>query len=190
MPETDNKPPFEFGQTVWIARAHPYAEKRVPCPICFGKRSVVLILGNGEHQPVECQGCGLGFEGPRGYVRQNGPSSEVCRATVTGLKRTGSGWEVSCGDWGVVEREVFGTEAEAEARRVVLHREAEKQADRNFESQFKRKKKDHGWTVRHHNERLKDLRSQIEWLARSQAARRQGEIQCPRLTRSPCGARR
>ncbi len=60
-------PPFAIGQRLWLPRAQPI-QKTVPCPVCFGKREVTVILGDGEHVVVDCDGCGLGFQGPQGVV--------------------------------------------------------------------------------------------------------------------------
>ena len=51
--------PFQIGQAVFVADAHSYSEEREPCPVCFGKLSVTVILGNGE---VEVDGYGIQLE--------------------------------------------------------------------------------------------------------------------------------
>ena len=155
-------PPFEFGQEVWIAWADPYHQITVPCPVCFGKSSVVLILGDGEHVPVECDFCGKGFECATGTVSVRETRSGVRSATITGLVFSGGTWEIRCGGH-FTEGEVFATEAEAEVRRAVLHKEAVESVQRAWESRFERGKKHHGWTVGYHRNCLKDLRRQVEW---------------------------
>jgi len=155
-------PPFEFGQKVWIARASACSSKIVPCPVCCGHLSIVVILGDGERVPAECEFCRSGIDGPRGTVDAYGPSSEVRPATVTGLGRYGDRWDVHC-DGGGPEREVFATESEAEARRSVLHEEAKKTAQENFERRFKNSRGKYSWTVGYHRSCLQDLRRQVEW---------------------------
>jgi hypothetical protein len=159
------EPPVTLGQTVFIAWAHAYAQTHVVCPICAGNKSVVLILGSGEHVDVACQGCEHGYEGPRGTVVQYTADSGVRSGAVTGLSYERDDWHIVVGhDHVTVSDDVLFLWAEAaEARRVVLHAAAEAQAQRNFESQFKTKRKDHGWTVRYHRERIADLRRQLAW---------------------------
>ena len=156
------KPPFEFGQQVWIATASAYARKEIKCPVCDGKCNVVLILGSGERVPVLCEFCQHGSDEPSGVACAHSPASSIRPATVTGLYRNGDKWEVQCGSPSA-EREVFATEAEAEARRIVLHAEAEEEAKRNFEGQFKNARGKYSWTVGYHRGCIKRLRRQLEW---------------------------
>jgi hypothetical protein len=105
------------------------------------------------------------------YTAQSGVRS----GPVTGLT-----YEAHHGEWLIVvghdhvrvsDDVLYQVEATAEARRAVLHAAAEAQAQRNFESQFKTKRKDHGWTVRYHRERIADLRRQLAWHESKLAAR-------------------
>lgn len=159
------EPPVTLGQTVFIAWAHAYGQTHVPCPICAGNRSVVLILGTGEHVDVECSGCDRGPYGSQGTVIQHMPMSGVRSGAVTGLSYERDEWQIVVGhDHVKASDDVLFLWAEAaEARRVVLHAEAEAQAQRNFESQFKTKRKDHGWSVRYHRDRIADLKRTLAW---------------------------
>jgi hypothetical protein len=174
------EPPVTLGQTVFVAWAHAYGQTHVPCPICAGKGSVVLILGSGEPVPVECQGCSRGIGEPRGVVVQHTAMSGVRSGAVTGLTYERDDWHIVVGEdhVRVSDDVLFLEEGPAEARRAVLQAEAEAQAQRNFESQFKTKRKDHGWTVRYHRERIADLRRQLAWhegkLAAKPAAEAEG----------------
>jgi hypothetical protein len=58
---------FQIGDIVWYSETHRTA-KHVPCPVCFGKKEVTVILGNGEQIITPCRYCEIGFEGPRGWV--------------------------------------------------------------------------------------------------------------------------
>ena len=126
---------------------------------------MVLILGSGEQVDVECQGCG-GYEGPRGRVSVNRPLSGVTVATVCGVEfRSGSDqWYFSVGSSSKHRAdEVCGDPECAESRRLVLHAEAEAQAVRNFESQFKATRKSHSWTVRYHRDEIAKLERSLAW---------------------------
>jgi len=164
------RPPFEFGQTIYVATAQAFSEDCVPCPICAGKLHVTLTLGDGTTTPVGCEFCAGGYSGPKGYVTKHGPSSSVVVSTVTGLTRgkffDDNGWHVE-GTGHVSERvsagNVFDNEADAEARRGVLHAAAAEQSRDNFESQFKRAKGKTTWTVGYHRSCIKDLERKLEW---------------------------
>ena len=159
---TTNSPPFEFGQTVYVAKAYAYGEERVPCPVCDGKLFATLILGTGEVVPVECEACGLGFAGPQGYIMARKPVSSVSPVVVTGLSRDGAEWLVHT-NYSVYRDDVFATEAEAEARRVELHQEAERQATQQNENSMRPKRKKLTWSAYYHRNQIKDLRRQVEW---------------------------
>jgi hypothetical protein len=165
-----DKPPFEFGQTIYVAMANAYGEDLVPCPICHGKLHVTLTLGDGTSTPAQCEFCANGCDGPKGYVMRRGPSSRVIVSTVTGLTKSkyfdDPGWHIE-GTGHVSEREsagnVFDNEADAEARRAELHAQAEIAAQRNFESRFKAAKGKTTWTVGYHRSCIEDLERQLEW---------------------------
>ena len=158
--EVVTAPPFAFGQTVYEPWATPYSEVRIPCPVCFGQRFATVILGNGEQVPVECEMCGLGFEGPRGYVTGYTPQSGVHEVTVTALEERYPGaWQVN--HWEA--NRFFATREEAEARRTVLEQEAAEHAQRNFEAQFRMKRKNLTWKVGYHRSCIADLKRKLEW---------------------------
>jgi len=160
-----SKPPFEFGQTVYIASANAYTRIEVPCPICFGKRIVRLELGNGEMQPFECEMCGKGFEGPRGVTHGYKATSDVSSGEISGIEVHDDSWRISVGHetCRLEDGNVFDNPEAAEARRIILHQEAERQAERNFESQFKSKAKDGSWTVGYHRREIADLERKLAW---------------------------
>jgi hypothetical protein len=149
--------PVQIGQTVYEAQAWCYGDKLVPCPVCYGQLFATLILGNGEQVKVECDACGIGFDGPRGVVNEPCAGSAVKALVVAGLAFDGDGWKVldqhNYGrKWG---EETFATEAEAEARRVVLFAEAAKNAEERTFSQREYKRKKLTWLVRYHREHIK-----------------------------------
>ena len=61
--------PFVIGQQMWMAIGQSEQVTK-PCPVCNGDKAVTIILGTGEHVTVMCDGCGLGFEGPRGFIQE------------------------------------------------------------------------------------------------------------------------
>jgi len=149
--------PVQIGQTVYEASAWSYGDKLVPCPVCYGQLFATLILGNGEQVKVECDGCGIGYNGPRGVVNEPCAGSRVSSFLVGGLAWNWGSWLILDTSnhgrkWGV---EVFATEAEAEARRVVLFEEAAKDAENRTFSIHKSKRKSPTWLVRYHREGIK-----------------------------------
>ena len=60
---------YKVGDKVWYA-TFDQREERVPCPVCYGNKKVVVVLGNGEEVQVDCRYCEVGFEGSKGWVKE------------------------------------------------------------------------------------------------------------------------
>ena len=152
-------PPFVFGQTIYEPWASAHAEERRPCPVCFGNRSVMLILGNGEHVPVECDMCDIGFEGPRAFVTGYSPQSGIRECTVTTLE------ERYPGKWYVNHQgadQVFATRDEAEGLRQELHAKAVAAAENRYtDNTYQRKKLT--WKVGYHRREIADATQRLAW---------------------------
>ena len=159
--------PYQTGDTAFVAEASAFTQTSIPCPICFGKLSVTLILGNGESQTVECEACGKGCYGPTGTASVYKATSSVRRITITGVMEDGweDRWIVSEGHstYRLSDGNVFPAEAEAEARRAVLMAEAEKQAERNMESNMRGHKKQMTWSANYHRQEIARRKREIEW---------------------------
>lgn len=155
-----DKPPFEFGQVVYCVEANAHARFEVPCPVCYGKKKVTLILGNGESQDVSCECCDFGMRGPSGVVSEWGPWSRVVPAAVDSITQESSGWKVSCGHH---SGEIFATEEEAEARRLALHADAEASAERMNEQNILRAIRKTTWTAGYCRRKIAHLRREMEW---------------------------
>ena len=165
MPETIDAaitltPRFNLGDTVWVAEASSYAAITVPCPICFGKRRVILILGDGSMCDIECDVCEK--YGPKGTVAEHGVTSSVRSATVTDVRIENG--RVRCAvEHSSNDEDFFPTREEAEARRIVLYAAAEAQAAKNQEQILLTHKKKHSWTAHHHLEQAKKARKTAEY---------------------------
>lgn len=161
-------PPVQIGAKVFVPRAWSYGDNRVPCPVCYGKLFVILELGNGERQAVECDGCGLGFEGAQGTINEPCAGSRVDAVTVTGFRLIGDQWRILAGDhgeirWGV---EAFATEAEAEIERERLFAEEVKTAADRAYSMAQHKRKRVTWHVYYHRNGLKKAQKDVEYHTR------------------------
>ena len=157
--------PFEIGQDVFTVYATAYSQITVPCPICFGKLFVTLILGNGEHQPIECDMCGKGYEGPQGTTISHAPFSKVSAGVVTGLSCGSRGWTIEVNETRYVldDALVFLTQEEAEARRVVLHEKVRHEAQIMDERNLTYKKKGHAWKAGYHRAEAAENKRRMEW---------------------------
>jgi len=58
---------FNIGDIVYSA-SYGQKTKEVTCPVCFGKLKITVILGNGDSVETDCDYCGKGYEGPKGFI--------------------------------------------------------------------------------------------------------------------------
>lgn len=76
---------YKVGDVVWYA-TFEQREERVPCPVCYGNKSVIIILGNGEEVQVECAFCNRGYNPPSGYVTEYVLLPRAEQRTITGRR--------------------------------------------------------------------------------------------------------
>lgn len=158
-----DKPPFEFGEKVFTVSVCSGARKEVACRICFGKKIVALILGNGEQQPIECEACRNGAFGPTGLETIHTIESRATEGTVTGLTFDRD-WSVEVSRYGPYKvTEVYRTLDEAEAARERLHKEAVINEAKRRDEQLGHKKNGHTWSARYHKQAIERLERQIEY---------------------------
>lgn len=158
--------PIDIGGTYWVAASTPH-QVSVPCPVCAGQRWFTVILGSGETLQVECDGCGHGYDGPRGFIQQYQHEPAVKQVVVDRVaSMPGSGREewsfYTLGKGYYDQRELFTTEADAMAHATV---KAAAQHELNMESYQRKKKKTQraGWSVRYHREQIADMQRRIAW---------------------------
>lgn len=161
----DNVPPFAFGQQVWVVSASSHYPTKEPCPICFGERAVVLILGNGEHQGVACDFCSRGCDPPSGEATVYRAMSRIYPGVVTGLEKEFDQWRIRVDHASHLEDDavVFADRDAAEARRIILHAEVEQRAQRLFEQTIAYGKKKTAWNAGYHRREIADLERKLAW---------------------------
>lgn len=89
-------PKYKIGDQVWAAHFNPNQTVHVPCGVCYGKRVVTLILGNGESVKLPCDYCSRGYDAPTGYeiAYQAVSTPELIRIDGVEIKITAKGEEV------------------------------------------------------------------------------------------------
>jgi hypothetical protein len=158
---------LKVGDEVWCAESQP-REVRITCPVCFGKRAVRVILGDGTVVETLCDYCGRGCEGPHGWTMEydRNPRAVLRRVTEVRARDTSSGREVQYlvdGGWCPSAEDVFADEASALARARVKAAEMEA-----ADEEGRRRNKDGtvkhlSWTVGYHRREAKEHRRQIEY---------------------------
>jgi hypothetical protein len=155
--------PFQIGQTFWLPRS--FGEKKtMPCPVCAGNRRFDVILGSGERLSVPCDGCGVGFDGPRGVIEEWDHSPAAVEFTVARVRSMHDGrWSLvsESGDMADFD-DLCATEAEA---MEISARKCAENHERNMQTRQRKRKgtQKAGWTVRYHREQIADLERQLAW---------------------------
>jgi len=60
---------YALGDSVWHAFSG-YVEREEVCPVCYGKLTVKLILGNDEPVTLPCSFCAPGYSSPTGKIKK------------------------------------------------------------------------------------------------------------------------
>ena len=157
--------PFEIGKTYYLPQMNPYQVK-VPCYVCNGKKVVTVTDGWGVSWDVQCEGCGLGFEGPRGFVNEYAYTPSVKEFTVykvNSFHADGSWYLVSMqgdsSDWSSLRM----TPEEAEQDSAKRLREIETENHRRSATSKQTMLNKATWSLRYHRECLAKLDREREY---------------------------
>jgi len=168
----ENKKLFNIGDVVWYARTgfRPIEE---PCPVCFGKKSVVVLLGNGDAVETPCSYCGLGIDPPTGTITTHriAPGAEL--VTITGREiREGETTEITYHGHGghfYYSNTIFETEAKALAVSKELCEKELSEKETRADYIKKDKIKSFAWNAGYHLRAAKKLRDDIAYHERMAA---------------------
>ena len=162
---------YNVGDMVWVANFRS-EEIKVPCPVCYGNKHVVVVLGNGEKVEVECDYCGHGFEGPRGYVieYQYLPSVEYISITGKEVKKTQKGIEIEynhllSGEYdhsysSMHLKDIFDTEEEA--YQFAIEKAEKYQSEQDNKIKYKNEKS-YTWNAGYHMREAKSKQHDAEY---------------------------
>lgn len=158
-----------IGDKVWWATCGQ-KQITIDCPVCFRKKKVVLILGNGEQIETPCEYCVSGFEEPKGFTNEYQLVSEVKEIAITGKEvredENGRRIEYRFQNYCLDDTNIFNTKEDAENRvkeLIKIHEDSE--VERN--AYKKKKNQTHfSWSVGYHRKRLKDAQREIDYNSR------------------------
>jgi hypothetical protein len=158
---------YNVGETVWWASCGTKHVKK-ECPVCYGKRRVVLVLGNGDECSIECNFCGKGYEGPRGYIEEYEWIADVKQIVIETKKiqETPGGFRsIEYGNHQHYIRtgELFETREEAETRVAQLITEHERQEEERLATRKEYDKNSYGWHVGYHKKQAAKARKDFEY---------------------------
>ena len=155
---------IKVGDRLWIPRFDRKPEK-VPCPVCFRRKHVTLILGDDSCIEVECDYCGKGYGHPQGTVTEYkmGPRAELFRVTGIRTETTDKGTvnEYMSGCYIAHEGDLFPTEEEAleEAKKRMV--ENQNELDSREDHIKKNAHKSFTWHVGYYKNEIKRRREEL-----------------------------
>ena len=157
---------FSVGDQVWWAHCGT-EEAAVPCPICFGKCVVTLILGNAEQVQTPCDFCGKGFEGSRGVIHENQWKSAVKSVPITAKQVSESNGEREVeyiyDNWILRPDNTFRTKDGAEKRVLELIDQHNAEEKGRLEMRKEHDKKSYAWHVGYHKRCAKEAKRNLEY---------------------------
>lgn len=157
---------YNIGDKVYWA---VYDRKDVikTCPVCFGKKVVIVILGNDEKIETPCTYCESGFEGARGYIRENEWTSKVELVGITAKEvnenSEGRFIEYRYGHYCLDNKDIFDTIEQAETRVAEKIKEQEVEESKRYEHIKKNKLMSLSWSIGYHQRRVKDAEREIKY---------------------------
>lgn len=153
---------FKLGDTVFYVESSTRHQKRIPCPMCFGKKYVQIILGDDSKESIECGYCAHGFERPSGTAITWEPEAVVYKGEISGISTRDSvryeiGYRTLSGS------DIFETEEAANMERDRRFKEETERAALWFRDSFITAKKTQIWSAGYHRRCIKDLERSIGW---------------------------
>lgn len=156
---------FKVGDLVWNAHC-TWLPVSQPCPICYEKREVTLILGNGDLVVLLCDYCGKGYEGPKGtvdeyeYVVEPEPVHITSITLEVSADKTVAKYHAGCRYYD--EENLFPTKEEAMEKGKELKMVLEVGRDTRVECIKKSTSKSFSWNAGYHMREAKRSRKDAE----------------------------
>lgn len=163
---------YSVGDAIWHSRygINPVVKT---CPVCFGKKEVTLILGNGDEVVLKCEYCVKGFNEPSGTITEYEYVAAASQRTITAINSVvtvnGEEREYMCGFTRLKNGDIFDTEGEALVRSEYEAKEARKEQETKIEYLKKSKAKSFSWNAGYWMSQIRNAKKNIEqWEKRVQ----------------------
>lgn len=157
---------YNVGDKVWVAHCEIQKIEK-PCSICFGKRKVTLILGDGSEVILPCEYCGKGFNAPSGVITEYEFIAEAIERIITEvhIRCTTAGGErkYHSGYYHFEEDEVFDTREEALAKCAEVVKKQEEEQTTCTERIKANQRKNFSWNAGYHLRNAKKDRASAEY---------------------------
>jgi len=156
---------YSVGDKVWWARCGTDRIKK-PCPICFGKRKVTLILGDESEVVLPCNYCAPGFESPTGTISEYEYIAAPEQVTIDRVSSEttpgGTKYEYRHEHWLLSPDIIFDTEEAALTKCEEIAEKLHKEETTRTEYLKKDKQKSFSWNAGYHLREAKRCRKEAE----------------------------
>lgn len=153
---------FNIGDDVFWVESHCHYQKTIPCPMCFGKKFVTVILGDDSKVQTACGFCEREMEGSTGYATIWEPTAIIKSGQITGVStKDGIKYEVNYNS--LSEDEILTSQDAANAEYLFKLEEVKKQAQKWFNDSFVNCTKKQVWSAGYHKRCIEQAERTIEW---------------------------
>lgn len=156
-----SEPQFKIGDFVWFA-CYVADDLQRPCPICFGKKAVTLILGNGEAWIIACDYCGKGEISPRGFVTDRGIRPAVRGYTIDRVSVSATEVEYQSDCQILSADRTFATREDAMVKATEVAASEQASRDKIIEYGVRHNAKGKPWSAGYHMREAKAARDRAE----------------------------
>jgi ribosomal protein S27E len=151
-----------IGETVYWVESHTHYGLSIPCPMCFGKQFVTIILGDESQTKIECGMCSHGLDRATGQARTWDAAAFVRSGVITGIS-TREGIKYEVGYQSVYAHECFDSKEAAEPARLAALKEVQERRSKWAEDNFVNCKKSQIWHAGYHRSCIESAERSIEW---------------------------
>ena len=155
---------YNVGDMVWVA-SFGSQEVKVPCPVCYGNKEVTVILGNSDEVLVQCDYCGKGYEGPKGYITEYQYLAQAEQQTIKEIRvektRDSDKYEyIGEHRYYLHEEDMFDTEEEAYQRALEKAENYQQKQDNKIKY---KNEKSYTWNAGYHMREAKSKQHDVEY---------------------------
>lgn len=156
---------YKIGDVLWFAQ-YNYTQVKKPCPVCFQKKEVTLILGNGDQIILPCQLCAARYDPPSGFVMEYEYTTKpemiiIDRITTDSADEGKARYYSNCRVFD--EDALFVDKADAETKIIELKIKLEQEQSERAEFIKKNQNKSYSWNAGYHMREAKHHREKMEY---------------------------
>lgn len=157
---------FKIGDSAWHARCD-WLPVQKPCPVCFTKTQVTLILGDGNQIILPCNFCESGYNPPSGFVQnyEYVSSPQLITIDKINIEIEGDVEKVTYqqGCYLYYEETLFSEKEDAIVKCNELKANLEKDQEKNITTRKEYSNKSYSWNAGYHLREAKKSRENAEY---------------------------